>query len=336
MTQTATALPERMRVVEIASFGGPEGLKVAERPVLPPGRGEVLIKVAAAGVNRPDVMQRLGKYPPPPGAPDIPGLEVSGEIVACGPDAGDWQIGDRVCALVAGGGYAEYCAAPAPQCLPVPDGVDLEAAAGLPENWFTVWTNMVDRGRMSRGEKVLVQGGASGIGTAAIQLAGLIGAEVFATAGTEEKCRFCEELGAKRGINYRSEDFVDAIKEGTGDRGVDLVLDMVGGDYIPRELSILAPEGRLVLIAFLGGSKAEVDFLSLMVKRLTVTGSTLRPRDIAFKGAIAEALRRHVWPRFADGTVRPIIDSRFPFEEAPAAHARIDATDHVGKILLVA
>ncbi len=336
MSKSATALPDRMRVVEIARFGGPDGLQVAERPVVPPGRGEVLIKVAAAGVNRPDVMQRLGKYPPPPGAPDIPGLEVSGEIVACGPDAGSWQPGDRVCALVSGGGYAEYCLAPGPQCLPVPDGVDLAEAAGLPENWFTVWTNMVDRGRLTRGERMLVQGGASGIGTAAIQLGRLIGAEVFATAGTDEKCRFCEQLGARQGINYRTEDFVEAVRAATGEAGLDLVLDMVGGDYIPRELSLLAPEGRLVMIAFLGGSRTEVDFLSLMVKRLTITGSTLRPRDTAFKGAIAAALQRHVWPRFADGTVRPIVDSRFSFEQAAEAHMRIDAADHVGKILLVA
>jgi len=334
MNDTAT-LPATMRVVEIASFGGPEGLAVAERPVPAPGAGEVLIKVAAAGVNRPDVMQRQGKYPPPPGASDIPGLEVSGEIVVCGPGVEGWKPGDRVCALVTGGGYAAYCVAPAPQCLPVPDGVDLADAAGLPENWFTVWTNMIDRGRLVAGERMLVQGGASGIGTAAIQLARLVGAEVLATAGTPEKCRFCEELGAVRGINYRSEDFVEIVGQVTDGKGVDLCLDMVGGAYIPRELSILAPEGRLVLIAMQGGSMAEADFLPVMVKRLTITGSTLRARDSAFKGAIAQALLKHVWPRFADGTVRPVVDSRFPFEEAPAAHARIDAADHVGKVLLL-
>lgn len=335
MNDSAKALPTTMRAVEIARPGGPEGLAVTERPVPKPGAGEVLVKVAAAGVNRPDVMQRLGKYPPPPGASDIPGLEISGEIVACGPEVSDRRPGDQVCALVTGGGYAEYCTAPAVQCLPIPEGVDLVDAAGLLENWFTVWTNMVDRGRMAAGERVLVQGGASGIGTAAIQLARLIGAEVLATAGTPEKCRFCEELGASRGINYRTEDFVDVVNQVSGGKGVDLCLDMVAGSYIPREIAILAPEGRLVLIAMQGGSLAEADFLPVMVKRLTITGSTLRPRDAVFKGAIARSLHEHVWPRFADGTVRPIIDSRFRFDEAPAAHARIDAADHVGKILLL-
>lgn len=328
-------LPQEMTVIEISQPGGPEVLKPASRPMPRPGAGEVLIKVAAAGVNRPDVLQRAGMYPPPPGAPDYPGLEVAGEIAALGPDVQHWKVGDKVCALVTGGGYATYCVAPAEQCLPVPRGLDITEAAALPENWFTVWTNIADRGQLRAGESILIHGGASGIGVAAIQLAKLLGAgRIFATAGTDEKCRFCESLGAEKAINYKTEDFAARIAELTGGKGVDVILDMVGGKYFAPNIKSLAEEGRLVIIAVQGGPKGEGDLSVVMRKRLTVTGSTLRPRPVAFKGAIARALEEKVWPAFADGRLKVIVDSRFPLAQAAEAHARIDHADHVGKILL--
>jgi putative PIG3 family NAD(P)H quinone oxidoreductase len=326
-------LPATMTAIEIHEPGGPEVLLPVARKVPAPGPGEVLIKVAAAGVNRPDVFQRKGLYPPPPGAPDIPGLEVAGEVAAVGPRAEPWRVGNRVTALVAGGGYAEYCLAPAAQCLPVPAGYDMVRAAAIPETWFTVWSNLVDRGGMKAGESLLVHGGTSGIGTSAIQLARARDVRVFATAGSDEKCRFCERLGAERGINYRSEDFVAAIRAATGEQGVDLILDMVGGDYVQRNLSLLGDEGRLVFIAFLRGATAQVSFEAVMRRRLTITGSTLRPRPVAFKAAIAAALRREVWPLFEAGSCAPVIDATFPLAEAARAHERIEA-DHVGKIVL--
>ncbi|WP_341703561.1 NAD(P)H-quinone oxidoreductase [Ferrovibrio sp.] len=329
-------LPQEMTVIEISQPGGPEVLKPAPRPMAQPAAGEVLIRVAAAGVNRPDVLQRQGMYPPPPDAPDYPGLEVAGEIVALGRDVARWKVGDRVCALVAGGGYATYCVAPAEQCLPVPAGLGMAEAAALPENWFTVWTNIADRGRLAAGESILIHGGASGIGVAAIQLAKLLGAgKIYVTAGTDEKCRYCEELGADAAINYKTGDFAARIGELTGGRGVDVILDMVGGKYFTPNIKSLAEEGRLVIIAVQGGPKGEGDLSLVMRRRLTVTGSTLRPRPVAFKGAIARALEEKVWPALADGRVRAIIDSRFPLEQAAAAHARIDHGDHVGKVLLI-
>jgi putative PIG3 family NAD(P)H quinone oxidoreductase len=324
-----------MTAIEIKEPGGPEMLVPALRPRPEPGPGEVLIEVAAAGVNRPDILQRQGGYPPPPGASDIPGLEVAGRVVALGPGASRWQVDDEVCALVAGGGYAEYCAAPAQQCLPVPGDLDLVAAATLPETFFTVWTNVFERGRLQSGETFLVHGGSSGIGTTAIQLAAAFGARVFATAGSAAKCAACERLGAERAINYREEDFVAAIDQATGGRGVDVILDMVGGDYIQKNIKLLAPDGRLVNIAFLKGSKAEVNLLPVMVKRLTLTGSTLRPRSVAEKGAIARALEEKVWPLLAAGRVRPVIEGRFPLTRAADAHRLMESSAHIGKIVLV-
>ncbi len=329
-----TRLPADGAVVEIAAFGPPEGLRLARRPVVPPGLGEVLIRVVAAGVNRPDVHQRLGNYPPPPGASDIPGLEVAGEIVAVGPSVSDWREGDFVCALVAGGGYAEYCLAPAPQCLPIPKGLTPVEAAGLPETFFTVWTNVFERGRLAPGETLLVHGGSSGIGTAAIPLARALGSRVLATAGSAEKCAACRALGADRAIDYNKEDFVAAVKEATGGRGVDVILDMVGGDYIPRNLECLALEGRLVLIALPRGAKAELNFATLMFRRLTITGSSLRARTVEQKGALARAVRERVWPLLESGQVRPVVHARFPLAEAAAAHRLMEAGTHVGKILL--
>lgn len=335
-----------MRVVEITTPGGPEVLRIAGRPAPEPAPGEVLIQVSAAGVNRPDVMQRKGRYPPPPGASDIPGLEVSGTIAKIGAEVRDWKAGDRVCALVAGGGYAEYCAAPAVQCLPVPSrpagfapslglAVDeIVAAAAIPETFFTVWTNVFERGRLAAGETLLVHGGTSGIGTTAIQLARERGATVFATAGTAEKCAACERLGAARAINYRTDDFAVAIPAITSGRGVDVVLNIVGGGYVARSLQVLAPEGRLVQIAAMEGAKAEINVALLMQKRLWITGSTLRPRSAAEKGAIASALRREVWPLFEQGRVAPIVHATFPLERAADAHRLMESSQHVGKIVL--
>ncbi len=330
---TAT-LPATMTAIEITEPGGPDVLKPVKRPTPEPGLGEVLVKVEAAGVNRPDVLQRKGGYPPPPGAPDIPGLEVAGTVVALGPGAERWRIGDRLCALVTGGGYAEYCAVPTVQCLPAPGGDDMVKAAALPETFFTVWTNVFQRGRLEGGERFLVHGGSSGIGTTAIQIARARGARVFATAGTAEKCAACERLGAERAINYREEDFVAVVKELTGGEGVDVILDMVGGDYIARNVAALRTEGRLVCIAFLGGSKVELDFLPMMLKRATITGSTLRPRSIEEKGTIAAELEREVWPLLDAGRIGPVIDSTFPLAQAADAHRRIDSAAHIGKIVL--
>jgi putative PIG3 family NAD(P)H quinone oxidoreductase len=324
-----------MLAIEINGSGGPEVLRPVERPLPHPVAGEVLIRVVAAGVNRPDVMQRRGVYPPPPGASDIPGLEVAGEIETTGDGVTEWRGGDRVCALVAGGGYAEYCVAPAPQCLPIPKGMDPVAAAALPETFFTVWTNVFDRGRLQAGETALFHGGASGIGTTAIQLARERGARVLATAGSDDKCRACEELGAERCINYRTEDFVEIVKAVTDGRGVDLILDIVGGDYTPRNLAALAQDGRLVQIGLMGGTTATVDLNRLMRRRLTITGSTLRPRSVEEKGDIAAALLDQVWPLLDDGHVRPIIYRTFPLPEAAEAHRLMESSEHVGKIVLV-
>jgi NADPH2:quinone reductase len=295
----------------------------------------VLIKVAAAGVNRPDVLQRRGRYPPPPGASDIPGLEVSGTIEAVGSGVGEWKVGDAVCALLAGGGYAEYSVAPAPQCLPAPRGIDLITAGAIPETFFTVWTNVFDRGRLAPDEAILIHGGSSGIGTTAIQLARAFGSRVFATAGSAEKCAACERLGADRAINYREADFVAAVREATGGRGVDVVLDMVGGEYFARNIEVLAMEGRLVEIATLHGAKAEINIPTIMQRRLTITGSTLRARSVAEKALIAAAVREHVWPLFESGAVKPVVHATFPLREAAEAHRVMEASQHIGKLLLV-
>jgi len=331
----AAQLPPDMTAIEIAKPGGPEALQPARRPVPAPGAGEVLIRVVAAGINRPDILQRQGGYPPPPGASDIPGLEVAGRIVAVGDGTEPWQVGDPVCALVAGGGYAEYCIAPAAQCLPLPGKLDMTQAAALPETFFTVWTNVFDRGRLKSGETFLVHGGSSGIGTTAIQLAHAFGARVIATAGSAEKCAACRKLGADIAINYHDEDFVAKSMEATGGRGADVILDMVGGDYILRNLKCLAVEGRLVQIAFLKGSTAEINLLPLMLKRQTVTGSTLRPRSVAEKGVIAESLREKVWPLLEAGRIAPVIHATFPLAQAAEAHRLMESSAHVGKIVLV-
>lgn len=323
-----------MQAIEISRPGGPEVLQLCERPVPQPGAGEVLIRVRAAGVNRPDVMQRAGRYAPPPGASDLPGLEVAGEIVAGEVGASGFGIGDAVCALVHGGGYAEYCVAPIGQCLPVPKGLSLVEAASLPETFFTVWSNVFDRARLAAGETLLVQGGTSGIGVSAIQLARALGHRVFATAGSDEKARICESLGAERGINYRDEDFVGVVQQLTGGRGVDVVLDMVGGDYVPRELSCMAEDGRLVLISVLGGAKADIALWPLIARRLTVTGSTLRPRSVEFKAAIAAQLRQRVWPLIESRAIRPVIFRSFALHEAAEAHRLMESSAHIGKLVL--
>ncbi|HLV29048.1 MAG TPA: NAD(P)H-quinone oxidoreductase [Burkholderiaceae bacterium] len=323
-----------MKAVEISQPGAPEVLKAVERPMPEAGPGEVLIKVSAAGVNRPDVFQRKGNYPPPAGASDLPGLEVAGEIVAGDAAAGGFKVGEKVCALLAGGGYAEYCVAPVEQCLPIPAGLSELEAAGLPETYFTVWSNVFDRGRLAAGETLLVHGGASGIGTTAIQLAKAMGHTVFATAGSDDRVKAIEELGADLGINYRSQDFVEEVKKATGGRGVDVILDMVAGDYVLRNINCLADDGRIVIIATLGGIKAEIDAGQVLRRRLTVTGSTLRPRPVAFKGAIAKNLREHVWPLLEAGKIRPIIHATFPLAEAYKAHAMMESGDNIGKIIL--
>lgn len=323
-----------MVAIEITKFGDPEVLVAAERPKPQPGTADVLVKVEAAGVNRPDVSQRRGEYPPPPGASDIPGLEIAGAIVEVGGDVTAWRVGDRVCALVAGGGYAEYAVAPAPQCLPIPKRLDVVAAAAVPETFFTVWTNVFERGHLSAGEWILIHGGSSGIGTTAIQLARAFGARVLTTAGSAEKCDACERLGAERAINYKTTDFVEAVRDATGGRGVDVVLDMVGGDYTPRNLAILALDGRLVQISLLGGARAQINLGQILQRRLTLTGSTLRPRTVAEKGAIAAALRQHVWPLLESGAVKPIVHATFPFRRAADAHRLIESSTHIGKIVL--
>lgn len=323
-----------MRAIEITQPGPPDVLKICERPLPILKPGEVLIKVHAAGVNRPDVVQRTGHYPVPPGASDLPGLEVAGEIVDGDLSCSGFKRGDMVCALVQGGGYAEYCAAPIAQCLPIPKGLSAVEAASLPETFFTVWSNVFDRARLSGAETILVQGGTSGIGVAAIQIAATFGHRVFATAGTDDKCRTCEALGAERGINYRTEDFVEVVRLATDGRGVDVILDMVGGDYVAREIACLADDGRLVVIALLGGTKAMLDLGQLLRRRLTVTGSTLRPRSIEFKAAIVANLRKYVWPLLESGVVKPVIYRTFPLEHAVDAHVLMETSKHVGKIML--
>jgi NADPH2:quinone reductase len=328
-------LPAQMNYVEIDGFGAPEVLKPAQMALPQPIDGEVLIKVAAAGVNRPDVQQRLGQYNPPPGSSTVPGLEIAGEIVALGQNTGRYQVGDKVCALVAGGGYAEYCTAPEPQTLPVPDGMSMIEAGGIPETFFTVWTNVFDRGGLQPGETLLIHGGSSGIGTTAIQLAREFGSRVVVTAGSDAKCQACIDLGAERAINYRNEDFVAVTKELTGGKGVNVILDMVGGDYVQRNIDSMAVDGRIVQIAWLGGPKVNANFMKLMLKRLTWTGSTLRPRTIEQKAEIAGALEARVWPLIAAGKIKPIVHSTFPLSEAAAAHSLMESSEHIGKIVLV-
>jgi len=324
-----------MMAIEIREPGEPDVLGPVERPNLKPGSDDVLIKVRAAGVNRPDVFQRRGRYPPPPGASDIPGLEVAGTVEAVGDGVTGWFSGDKVCALVAGGGYAEYCLAPAPQCLPIPRGLDFVAAAGIPGTFFTVWTNVFERGRLQAGESILIHGGSSGIGTTAIQLAHAFGARVFATAGSAEKCAACERLGAERCLNYHDTDFVAAVRELTGGAGVNVVLDIIAGPYVARNLDVLAVDGRLVQIGTQGGPKAEINVAAIMQKRLVYTGSTLRPRSVAEKGAIAAAVRQHVWPLLEAGTVKPLIYKTFPLHDAAAAHRLMESSAHIGKIVLI-
>lgn len=326
-----------MRAVEITGSGGPEVLRLAERPVPQAGAGELLIRVAASGINRPDVLQRKGQYAPPPGASDLPGLEVAGTIAegdAAAMAAAGLKVGDRVCALLAGGGYAEWCVAPVAQCLPVPEGWSDVEAASLPETFFTVWSNVFDRGRLAAGETLLVQGGSSGIGVTAIQLGRAFGATVIVTAGSDEKCRTCLELGAHHAINYKTQDFVAEVRRITEGRGVDVVLDMVAGDYVAREVECLAEDGRIVIIAVQGGVQSSFNAGLVLRRRLTVTGSTLRPRSVAFKGAIAAALRERVWPLLAAGTVRPVVHSTFPAAEASRAHELMESSQHAGKIVL--
>jgi NADPH2:quinone reductase len=320
-----------MRAVEITKAGGPEVLQLCERPMPKAGHGDVVIKVAYAGVNRPDALQRAGSYAPPPTASDLPGLEAAGEIVAIGAGVSEWSVGDQVCALLPGGGYAEYVATPAAHCLPVPDGMGLKEAACLPETYFTVFSNVFQRGGLQAGERFLVHGGSSGIGTTAIQLGKLFGARVFTTAGSDEKCAACLELGAERAINYREEDFTEVMK---GEGGADLILDMVGGPYMQRNLKTLADDGRLVQIAFLQGPKAELNFALMMMKRLTITGSTLRPQSDLAKARIADALREQVWPLLNAGRLGPVMDSEFNLADAAAAHTHMESSGHIGKIVL--
>jgi len=324
-------MSETMQAVEITKAGGPEVLRPTTRPRPAPRAGEVVIRLAYAGVNRPDALQRAGMYAPPPTASDLPGLEGAGEITAIGEGVSGWAIGDQVCALLPGGGYAEYVATPAAHCLPVPSGLGLKEAACLPETFFTVWSNVFGRGGLKGGERFLVHGGSSGIGTTAIQLASAFGARVFTTAGSAEKCSVCTRLGAERAINYREEDFVEVLR---AEGGADLILDMVGGDYLPRNVKALADDGRLVQIAFLQGPKVELNFAQVMVRRLTITGSTLRPQSDLAKARIAESLRSHVWPLLEAGRIAPVMDSEFPLAEAAAAHERMESSRHIGKIVL--
>ncbi len=327
-------LPSEMQAIEITSPGGPEALNPTQRPVPTTGVDQILIKVAAAGVNRPDALQRAGAYAPPPGASDLPGLECSGTVVATGEGVTRWQVGDKVCALLPGGGYAEFVTTHQDHALSVPKGMDMVAAAGLCETFFTVYSNLFMRAKLKAGESLLIHGGTSGIGTTAIQLARALGARVFATAGSDEKCAKCLNLGAELAVNYKADDFVKAVQSATDGRGADVILDMVGGDYIPRNINALALDGRLVMIAFLGGPKAELNFAQIMVKRLTVTGSTLRPQSDMAKARIAQDLRDKVWPLLDNGVIAPVMDSSFPLAEAAKAHHRIETPDHIGKIIL--
>jgi NADPH2:quinone reductase len=323
-----------MRAVEITKPGGPEVLKLADRPIPAPRENEILIKVQAAGVNRPDVLQRTGNYPVPPDASDLPGLEVAGEVTAIGKKVAPWKPGDKVCALVHGGGYAEYCVAPEVQALPIPKGLTPIQAASLPETFFTVWSNVYDRGRLAPGETLLVQGGSSGIGVTAIQMAAAMGNRVFATAGSDEKCAACVRLGAEKAFNYKTQDWAAEMLSATGGKGVNVILDMVGGDYVPRELKCLAEEGRLVFIAYLRGPKTELNIDAVMRRRLTLTGSTLRPRPVEFKGAIARSLREKIWPLIEAGRIKPEIYKTFPLEQAAEAHRVMESSQHIGKIVL--
>jgi NADPH2:quinone reductase len=323
-----------MIAIAISRYGGPEVLRPVERPMPEPGRREVLIRVEGAGVNRPDLMQREGKYPPPKGASDIPGLEVAGTVAACGPEVSRWRQGDRVCALLSGGGYAEYSVAPEVQCLPIPSTLDTVSAAGVPEAFFTVWMNVFDRGRLQPGESMLVHGGASGIGTTAIQMARAFGARVFATAGSDDKCAACERLGAERAINYKTDDFAAALKTLTNGRGIDVILDMVGAPYFARNVDLLAIEGRLLQIAVLHGAKAEINLIQVLRQRLTITGSVLRARSVEEKGAIAAILEQRVWPLVEQGKVAPIIFATVPLKEAAEAHRLMESGSHIGKIVL--
>ncbi|MFQ6551344.1 NAD(P)H-quinone oxidoreductase [Aestuariibius insulae] len=324
-------MSKTMRAVEITAPGGPDVLKLAERPIPKPRHGEVLIRLAHAGVNRPDALQRAGLYDPPPGASDLPGLEGAGEVVELGPGVTELKVGDEVCALLPGGGYADYVTTPAAHCLPIPEGLSLREAACLPETFFTVWSNVFMRGGLQAGERFLVHGGSSGIGTTAIQLARHFGTRVFATAGSPEKCAACETLGAERAINYREEDFVEILR---AEGGASLILDMVGGSYIPRNIKALADDGRLVQIAFLQGPKVELNFVQIMTRRLTLTGSTLRPQSDAAKATIATELRKTVWPLLKAGQIAPVMDQTFPLEQASKAHARMESSAHIGKIVL--
>lgn len=329
-----SATGKLMKVIDVPLPGGPEALVLAERPVPQVGPGEVLIEVAAAGLNRADILQRRGFYPSPVGAPSNPGLEVAGTIAGVGAGVAEFKVGDAVCALLQGGGYAEYCSVDAGQVLPIPGSLDMIEAASLPEAMFTVWSNVFGFGRLQPGETLLVHGGSSGIGVTAIQLAAALGHTVFATAGSAEKCRFCESLGARRAIDYKAEDFVGEIAKATGGRGVDVVFDMVGGSYVPRNLQVLATEGRLVMIATQGGAKGEIDVLRIMQQRLVITGSTLRPRSTEFKRAIRDQLVQKVWPLLAAGRIRPVVDSVFALAEVGKAHARMESSEHMGKIIL--
>lgn len=324
-----------MRFIDLPEHGGPEVMILSEGPRPAPGEGEVLIEVAAAGVNRPDIVQRMGFYPPPPGASPVMGLEVAGQVVEVGAGVTRWQVGDRVCGLANGGGYAEYCVVPAEQCLPIPDGLSMMEAAALPETFFTVWSNVFDRAQLQPGESLLVHGGSSGIGTTAIQLATHLGSRVFATAGSDEKCAACEQLGAEKAVNYKTQDFVEVLREATGGRGVDVILDMVGGDYVDRNIQLAARDGRIVNIAFLQGANVQVNMLPVMLKRLTLTGSTLRPRSAEEKAAIASALQERAWPLLATGKIRPQIAATFPLEQVAEAHKLMESSSHIGKIVLV-
>ncbi len=336
---------ESMTCIEISEPGGPEVLRLSQRPIPRPGGNDLLIRIAAAGINRPDILQREGGYPPPPGASDIPGLEISGTVVKTGPQTRGWSVGDTLCALLTGGGYAQYCSVPAPQCLPIPKGLDMVQAAALPETFFTVWTNVFERAALKPGETLLVHGGSSGIGTAAIQMAARLGSRVMVTAGTDEKCAACLELGAGRAVNYNTEDFVAAAKEFTGGKagqgggprggkGIDVILDMVGGDYIGRNIKALAKEGRLMNIAYLKGATAEINFLPVMLKRLTIGGSTLRVQSVERKGEIARALKKNIWPLIEEGDITPVIQATFPLEQAAKAHRLMESGVHIGKIVL--
>ena len=327
-------LPETMNCIEIPEPGGPEALKTTTRPVPTPAPSEVLIRVEVAGINRPDCVQRQGNYAPPSGTTDIPGLEVSGEIVAVGVEIKNWSVGDKVAALLAGGGYAEYAVAPFQQCLPIPDGLSMIEAAALPETFFTVWTNVFERGALKKGETLMIHGGSSGIGTTAIQIASHMGVRVIATTGSADKCQACADLGAERTVNYHEEDFVEAAREFGGGKGVDVILDMVGGDYIAKNIKSLAPDGRLVQIAFLQGSKADINFMSVMLKRLTLTGSTLRPQSIERKGEIAAALIENVWPLISSGKIKPVIYKTFALNQVAEGHALMESSQHIGKIML--